>query len=104
MPLLINEIRQASKMGARGLDSVKELEFYLQAATDEKQDLQSNLDAIKILDMAYGLGGGITGDDGGGGNIPAAARARVVNAGGQVVTFANGTKWKFENGQVVEVQ
>jgi len=55
-PLLINYIRQASEMGARGLDSVKELEFYLQAATDPTRDFNSNLAAIAVLDNAYGLG------------------------------------------------
>lgn len=55
-PLLLNNIRQASEMGARGLDSEKELEFYLQAATDEKRSFQTNLAAISVLDEAYGTG------------------------------------------------
>jgi hypothetical protein len=55
-PLLIQDIRQATDMGARGLDSEKELEFYLQAATDEKTDIQSNIAAIIVLDQAYGSG------------------------------------------------
>ena len=55
-PLLINFIRQASNMGARGLDSEKELEFYLSAATDPTKDVQSNMAAIQRLDEAYGLG------------------------------------------------
>jgi len=53
-PLLINFIRQASEMGARGLDSQKELEFYLQAATDPQRSIQANLNAIKVLEKAYG--------------------------------------------------
>jgi hypothetical protein len=55
-PLLINAIRQASEMGARGLDSEKELEFYLRAATTPRGDLMSNLVAIEVLDRVYGLG------------------------------------------------
>ena len=55
-PLLVNFIRQASKMGARGLDSEKELEFYLQAATDPARDVQANYAAIVRLDKAYGSG------------------------------------------------
>jgi len=55
-PLLINFIRQASEMGARGLDSEKELSFYLQAATDPTRDIQSNIAAMVILDEAYGTG------------------------------------------------
>lgn len=55
-PLLLQEIRQASAMGARGLDSNKELEFYLQAATDPARDLQANQAALNVLSKAYGLG------------------------------------------------
>jgi hypothetical protein len=55
-PLLLQEIRQATQMGARGLDSNKELEFYLQAATDPARDIQSNKAAIAVLEEAYGLG------------------------------------------------
>jgi len=62
-PLLIQEIRQATEMGARGLDSEKELEFYLQAATDPARDIQSNLASINVLDKAYGLGVSIKGVD-----------------------------------------
>ncbi len=55
-PLLTNYIRQASEMGARGMDSEKELEFYRSAASDEKKDLQSNLAALIVLDEKYGNG------------------------------------------------
>jgi len=55
-PLLINMIRQATDMGAKGMDSEKELAFYLQAATDETADIDSNMAAISILSEAYGLG------------------------------------------------
>lgn len=55
-PLMINEVRLASEMGARGMDSEKELEFYLASTTDEKRELKSNLAAIIRLDDAYGDG------------------------------------------------
>lgn len=55
-PLIIQDIRQSTNMGARGLDSEKELEFYLQAATNEKTDIQSNIAAIVVLDEAFGTG------------------------------------------------
>lgn len=55
-PLLINHIRQASEMGARGLDSNKELDFYLQAATDPARSIEVNLKAIEVLNGAYGAG------------------------------------------------
>ncbi len=55
-PTLLNEIRQATEMGAKGLDSEKELEFYLQAATDPNKTFAANQAAIAALDAAYGLG------------------------------------------------
>lgn len=55
-PLLIQDIRQSTDMGARGLDSEKELEFYLQAATDTQKDIQANIAAIVVLDEAFGDG------------------------------------------------
>jgi hypothetical protein len=38
------------------MDSEKELEFYLRAATTPRGDLMSNLVAIETLDRVYGLG------------------------------------------------
>lgn len=55
-PLLVQEIRKATQMGARGMDSEKELQFYLEAATDPTRGLPANLDALRRLDAAYGLG------------------------------------------------
>ena len=62
-PLLLQEIRQATAMGARGMDSNKELEFYLQAATDPKRSIQSNKAAMQVLENAYGLSSRIKGVD-----------------------------------------
>lgn len=56
IPLVVQDIRQSTNMSARGLDSEKELEFYVQTATDPKTDLQSNLAGIAVLDEAYGDG------------------------------------------------
>lgn len=58
-PLLINALRQATGMSAKAMDSNRELQFYLQAATDPTQDLQSNLNALRVLDKTYGLNLGI---------------------------------------------
>jgi len=57
-PLLINDIRQATDMGAKGMDSEKELTFYLEAATDTNRDVQSNLAALSVLDTVFGLNQG----------------------------------------------
>ena len=55
-PLLIQEIRQATDMGVRGIDSDRELTFYMQAATDPSRDIQSNLAALSVLSEAHGGG------------------------------------------------
>lgn len=55
-PILIQDIRQSTNMSARGLDSEKELEFYLKAVTSEKSDLQSNIATALLIDRAYGDG------------------------------------------------
>lgn len=56
-PLLMNYIRQATNMGAKGLDSEKELEFYLRAATDPKRGYEANMQALQRIVDAYGTGG-----------------------------------------------
>lgn len=81
-PLLLQDIRQASEMGARGLDSEKELEFYLQAATDPKRDVQSNLAALEVLDNAYGLGLGL-------------ARKKSVSRGESIPSTETTGKYKY---------
>jgi hypothetical protein len=55
-PLLLNDIRQAGEMGAKGMDSEKEMEFFLQAATNPGYTIQTNIAAIIALDDAYGSG------------------------------------------------
>lgn len=55
-PTLVNDIRQAAEMGAKGMDSEKELEFFLQAATDPRRAISTNMAALKVLNDAYGLG------------------------------------------------
>lgn len=58
-PLLMNDIRQATGMSARSMDSNVELKFYLQAATDPTKLLETNLAALEVLDKQYGLGMGV---------------------------------------------
>lgn len=60
-PTLVNDVRQAAEMGAKGMDSEKELEFFLQAVSDPKKSIQANLAALAVLDRAYGLGKGLDG-------------------------------------------
>jgi len=51
---LIQAIMQATGMSARSLDSNKELEFYLQAATDPTKSYQANVGALEVLRSLYG--------------------------------------------------
>jgi hypothetical protein len=55
-PNLINVVRQSSEMGAKGLDSEKELKFYLGAIGDPTRPIEANLKALDVLDKAYGDG------------------------------------------------
>lgn len=54
-PHIINDIRQASEMGVKGMDSEKELEFYLGALAGENYDIDASYAAIYVL--AKKLGG-----------------------------------------------
>ena len=58
-PNLINIVRQSSEMGAKGLDSEKELKFYLGAIGDPTRPIEANLKAIDVLDKAYGDGNAV---------------------------------------------
>lgn len=55
-PLLIQLIRQSTGMSQKAMDTNAELNFYLQAASDPKLDLFSNLVALDTLDTQYGDG------------------------------------------------
>ena len=55
-PTLVQDIRKASEMGVRGMDSQKELEFYLQAVTDETRSIQANMAGLMAVDAKYGDG------------------------------------------------
>jgi hypothetical protein len=55
-PKLVNFIRKAEEMGAKGMDSEKELEFFLKQATDPSVGWKTNFAAIRRLDEAYGDG------------------------------------------------
>lgn len=55
-PLLLQAVVQASEMGVRQIDNVKEFEMYLKAATDPSLDIKANLDALNRLQELYGSG------------------------------------------------
>lgn len=55
-PALINAIRRATGMSAKAMDSNTELQFYLQQVTDEKIDIQTNLEALRAIEQIYGQG------------------------------------------------
>tara|TARA_R110000787_G_scaffold86533_1_gene184541 strand:- start:1799 stop:3046 length:1248 start_codon:yes stop_codon:yes gene_type:complete len=52
-PLLIAAIKAATGMSSREMDSNRELQFYLQAATDTKKSLEANLGALETLKQLY---------------------------------------------------
>ncbi len=53
-PMLLNYMRQATEQGARGLDSNRELDFYLQAATNDSYDIHTNMAALYKLNSMLG--------------------------------------------------
>jgi hypothetical protein len=55
-PSIINVIRQATEMGAKGMDSEKELTFYLSAIGDPSLPVEANIKALETLDKVYGTG------------------------------------------------
>lgn len=59
-PALINEIRQATGMSARAMDSNVELQFNIKMATDPGVDPSVNRAALERIDKAHGLGWGIS--------------------------------------------
>ena len=56
---LLNGIRQATGMSARAMDSDRELQFYLQTATQPQRDIMANYGALYAIDRRYGLGGAV---------------------------------------------
>ena len=59
VPNIINVIRQSSQMGAKGMDSEKELSFYLRSVGDATLPLEANIKALDALDKAYGKGNAV---------------------------------------------
>ena len=59
VPNIINVIRQSSQMGAKGMDSEKELSFYLRSVGDTMLPLEANIKALDALDKAYGKGNAV---------------------------------------------
>lgn len=52
-PLLIQEIRKATGMSSKAMDSNRELQFYLAAATDPTRSIEANLEAVERLRKMY---------------------------------------------------
>jgi hypothetical protein len=57
IPVYINDMRQATEMSARAMDSEKELEFYLQSAGSEKTDIITSMAALYAAGERFGSGG-----------------------------------------------
>lgn len=55
-PLLLQAIKNATGMTASQMNSNRELQFFLDAATDPKLGYQANMKAIERLKSLYGLG------------------------------------------------
>lgn len=53
IPALINDIRGATGMSAKAMDSNTELKFYLQMATDPTVDVEANMNALNVIKKKY---------------------------------------------------
>lgn len=57
IPNLINDIRSATGMSAKAMDSNAELQFYLKMATDPNADIEANRAALTTIRQKYLVGG-----------------------------------------------
>ena len=55
-PLMMGHLKKVTGMSAQQLNSNQELSFYLQAMSDTKKDIISNLAAFDVLDNQFGPG------------------------------------------------
>jgi hypothetical protein len=55
-PLLLQSIKQSTGMSAKQMDSNKEMEMYLKAATDPNIDIKANLAALDNMSTLFGSG------------------------------------------------
>lgn len=53
IPALINDIRSATGMSAKAMDSNTELQFYLQMATNPRVNVEANIDALNTIKKKY---------------------------------------------------
>lgn len=61
-PLLLQAIMKATGMSAKQMDSNRELQLYLSAATDPTLDVKANKQALDMLEKLYGSGRGQAGN------------------------------------------
>jgi hypothetical protein len=115
-PLLVQSIRQATGMSAKAMDSNRELQFYLDAASDPTRNFVENLAAIHALDKVYGSGGTILkkmlppdlygeverSSGGFGREIPRGARAGDIEPGTVRVSRSTGTREQWDGSQWVK--
>jgi len=88
-PLILQAIKQATGMSSRQMDSNRELQFYLAAATDPKLGYEENLKAIDMLDKLFVQGlNKQTGYNSGVDNIPNIPKSNELSSN-MDTTFLN---------------
>ena len=53
-PILISEFRRAAELGVKGMDTQREIDFYMSALGDQNSTLESNLAAMSRFQDVYG--------------------------------------------------
>lgn len=79
-PLLLAAVKDAAGLSGRAMDSNRELEFYLQAATNPSNDFFANMAAIDALDKTFGMGGVLQSQ------LPPETYARVEQISGRMLS------------------
>lgn len=117
-PLLVQAIRQATGMSAKAMDSNRELQFYLEAASDPTRNFVENMAAIHALDKVYGSGGAVLkkmlpprlfgeverAAGGFGRDVPRGAKAGDIEAGTIRVSRRTGAREQWDGSAWVPAQ
>ena len=53
-PILISEFRRAAELGVKGMDTQREIDFYMNALGDPNSTLEANLAAMAMFQSVYG--------------------------------------------------
>jgi len=86
-PLLLQAIKQATGMSAQQMNSNAEMQMYLNAATNPSYDIQTNINALNMLESLYGIDTG---------NVE---KQNILDSGAQIDSEAQKARQEIERRQ-----